>query len=156
MEKRQLAGLFLLIGLATGYYIGAYGAATNESLPTGEAVPSTMHTHPTVAVDQTKPVPTVTIEATKDEKDGYNLHLLTTNYRFTPEAVNTEPVSNTGHAHLYVNGVKIARVYSDWFNLSAADMQEGENLIEVTLNANDHSEWMLNDQHISATTTLYK
>jgi hypothetical protein len=112
--------------------------------------------HTMVEVDVALPVPTVQVEAFEDAKGGYNIHVRTTNYTFTPEAVNESPVPNTGHAHVYVNGVKVARLYGEWFNLPGDLFHEGENLIEVTLNANDHSEWALGGEHIAALVTVFE
>jgi hypothetical protein len=114
------------------------------------------HAHAELEVDATKPVPTISVEALKDAKDGYNIHITTTNYAWAPEHVNGAAVQGEGHAHIYVNGVKIARVYGEWFNLSESTLQDGENIVEVTLNANDHSEWMHKGEHIADTVTITK
>lgn len=86
------------------------------------------------------PVPTVSIELHPDAS-GYNLHLAANNFRFTPENVNRENVPNEGHAHLYINGEKIARLYSEWHHLPRAMFRQGLNRVRVLLNANDHSAW---------------
>ncbi|MCA9368338.1 hypothetical protein KC887_08875, partial [Candidatus Kaiserbacteria bacterium] len=133
----------------------AGSAVAEPATNSPDSSPAAMsHTHPMLEVDPALPVPTVTLEAVKDEKDGYNLHLVTTNYTFTPEAANSPPAANTGHAHLYVNGQKVARVYGEWFHLPAADLAQGLNAVEVTLNANDHSEWVYEGAHLAATTTV--
>ena len=67
-----------------------------------------------------------------------NLHIMTTGFVFAPEQVNGPVTPGTGHAHIYVNGTKIARAYSAWFHLG--DLPAGAT-IRVTLNANDHSHW---------------
>ena len=97
--------------------------------------------HLVVEVPHDRPYPSVTIELEADPVDGYNLHLVTRNFEFTPEAVNEELVPNQGHAHLFLNGVKVARLYSEWRHLPKALFEEGVNRLEVVLNANDHSTW---------------
>jgi hypothetical protein len=42
-----------------------------------------------------------------------------------------------GHAHLYIDNVKRARLYGTWFHLE--DLEPGKHIIRVTLNANNHS-----------------
>lgn len=163
MNTKHLSVVLLIAGIGIGYFansllISPEKTVTNEDDVDMEMDMSapTMHTHTMLEVDQSKPIPALEIEALKDVKDGYNIHLITKNYTFTPETVNTDPESNTGHAHIYVNDVKVARLYGEWFNLSGADLSEGENVVQVTLNANDHSEWVIDGQHISDEVTLVK
>lgn len=75
--------------------------------------------------------------------------------RFTPAAINRAPQDNEGHAHIYVNGVKFARVYSSWFYLPADALTPGENDVSVTLNANDHGEWTVNGVPVSSTVKAF-
>jgi hypothetical protein len=84
-------------------------------------------------------VPTLTLEVLPDALSGYNIHIVTTNWTWTPERVNTAPVPNEGHAHLYVDGQKVARVYGPWYYLSG--LSAGPHTIRVTLNANDHADY---------------
>lgn len=121
-----------------------------------EGLPMGIHNHPMREVDQSLPIPEVAITSIKDAMDGYNIQLATKNFTFTPELINTEPVANQGHAHIYVNGTKISRLYGPWFNLSDKHLEEGINTIEVTLNANDHSEWAVEGTHIQSIIKLTK
>ena len=84
------------------------------------------------------PYPTLAVKLIKDAKDGYNLIIQTTNFKFAPENVNLANNGNEGHAHIYVNDVKY-RQYSPYFHLSNNLLNKGENEIKVTLNSNDHS-----------------
>ena len=80
--------------------------------------------------------PTLDIELTEDPASGWNLHIKTTNFRFSPERASLEHVDGEGHAHVYVNGVKIARHYGPWMHIAA--LPKGENTVMVSLNSNDH------------------
>jgi hypothetical protein len=72
---------------------------------------------------------------------GWNLELITTNFRFAPEHVGTAVLPSEGHAHLYIDGVKIGRIYGPWYNLPPTLFKgAGDHEIRVTLNANDHSD----------------
>lgn len=164
MNQKIVTNLvYVLLGVCLGYIIFSLtlnktpevsmDMSTEQS---GDIPAMSMPAHSMIEVDQNLPIASISIEALKDEKDGYNLHLTTENYLFTPEKVNGESIHGQGHAHLYVNGVKISRLYGDWFNISSSVLQDGENLIEVTLNANNHSEWAIDGQHISGTTTVTK
>jgi hypothetical protein len=112
--------------------------------------------HGMLEIDTRLLVPSITLEAFDDEKSGYNLHLITENYVFTPENISTEPVQGEGHAHIYVNGVKLGRLYAGWYHLPASELRMGENTVEVTLNANDHSDWMMEGQHILSSVVVSK
>ena len=71
------------------------------------------------------------VEATPDPVGGYNLHLVT-GLTFSPENASGDHVPGEGHAHVFVDGVKIGRFYSPWVHVA----EGGE--VRVTLNANDH------------------
>ncbi len=120
--------------------------------PQRATIPPTVdHTqHQVVDTPLDGPVPSIAVSLTPDAMDGYNLLLETTNYRFTPENVDTAIVPNEGHAHLYLNGEKVARLYSRWRHLPRAMFQDGVNRLQVELNANDHSIWGLAGEPIGA------
>ena len=112
--------------------------------------PLEMHDHPLLPVSETLPVPSVSHLMFPDVMGGFNIQILARNFEFTPAAINRQPEYNSGHAHIYVNGVKYARVYSTWFHLPTSALKPGENLVKVTLNANNHSEWAKEGKAISS------
>ncbi len=96
--------------------------------------------------------PEIAITVEKDPMDGWNLTVETTDFTFTPETVNVENVANTGHAHLYLNDVKVARLYGPHFHIPG--LPEGEYDVTVSLSSNDHSYYLVNGERISASATL--
>lgn len=80
--------------------------------------------------------PTLAMELTNDPASGWNLHIRTAHFRFAPEHASQAHVPGEGHAHVYVNGKKIARQYGAWLHI--ANLAPGKNVVSVTLNANDH------------------
>jgi hypothetical protein len=84
---------------------------------------------------------------TEDAKSGYNIKILTTDFIFTPESVNGENVIGEGHAHLYVDGEKVGRLYSPYYHYDGSF--EGTKTFSVTLNANDHGEYAIDGEVIS-------
>lgn len=94
-------------------------------------------THGVIEVDP-EGAPELDVLVVKDNTSGWNLMLETTNFRFAPEAVNGDHVPGEGHAHIYLNGAKLTRLYGHHYYLS--DLPPGEHVIGVTLNANDHSD----------------
>ena len=101
---------------------------------------SGVHSHSMLAVDNWSVKPTIIAEIHKDPVGGWNLNLQTTNFTYNAAAAGLENKQGEGHAHVYVNGMKLARIYGDWFHIGA--LPQGHNLILVTLNANDHSSLM--------------
>lgn len=96
--------------------------------------------------------PQVAITVEQDAMNGWNVTVTTDNFRFTPEQVNGEHVENTGHAHLYVDGVKIARLYGPYFHIP--NLPPGEHEVSVNLSSNDHSYYLVNGDLIAARTTV--
>lgn len=107
------------------------------------------HAHTPVTVPDDLPVPTIDIAVIKDAMSGWNLHILTTHFRWAPEFASGPVFPGEGHAHLYINGVKVARLYGAWFHIDHLD--PGLNEIRVTLNANNHGEYLYQGKPIEAT-----
>jgi hypothetical protein len=94
----------------------------------------------------------VAMQVELDAKGGYNVRIVPTGFAFAPENVNGDHVEGEGHAHLYVDGEKIARVYGEWFHLDA--LSAGEHSIDATLNANTHAEYAIEGKTVGAGVTL--
>ena len=80
--------------------------------------------------------PALDVHVTKDSDQGWNLHVMTTGFTFSPANAGRAHVPGEGHAHVHVNGQKIARLYGPWMHIGT--LPEGGAEILVTLNANDH------------------
>jgi hypothetical protein len=93
--------------------------------------------------------PSVSLRVEEDAKSGWNVTVATEEFAFTPEDVNGENVVGEGHAHLYVDGEKVARLYGPYFHYPV-DF-DGTKTFRVTLNANDHSEYTVDGQPVEAT-----
>ena len=136
---RSLA--LLAIGLFFGAGLGVFlAAANNVSLDGHSHAPAAAahdHAASTISLPAGAGAPTLDFSLTRDAKSGWNLHVATTGFRFSPERANAAHRPGEGHAHVYVDGRKVARIYAPWFHLDA--LPQGEVEIAVTLNANDHS-----------------
>lgn len=80
--------------------------------------------------------PAVRIALTPDRDAGWTLHVEADRFRFAPERAGAEPRTGEGHAHLYVNGAKTARLYGAWTHLDT--LPRGAATVTVALYANDH------------------
>jgi hypothetical protein len=84
--------------------------------------------------------PGVKIRLVKDAhtKGALNLFLDLKNFRFAPEEVNKTSKINEGHAHLYLNGRKLTRLYAASYFMDK--LPKGDLKIRVTLNTNMHED----------------
>lgn len=101
--------------------------------------------HPKLELDEGALGPKVMIHASRDPNGGWNLHLMTENFIFTPENAGKEDVLGEGHAHLYVNGKKIGRIYSNWFHVA---LPKGTSKVKVTLNSNTHKDYFIHGKQV--------
>lgn len=137
LGRVALASLALLAGFA--------------AWPQDPTLPPVDHSqHPLVEVPDGRPVPKMRVRVFPDRMDGFNVFLETRDFLFTPQDAGSESIPNQGHAHLYINGRKIARMYSPWHHLPAASLREGINRLEVEFSTNDHSVWSVAGQPIGA------
>jgi len=110
------------------------------------------HGHTPVDVSDWPTTPSLTLTAYRDAMAGWNLHIEPVHFVFAPDQVNEANVVGKGHAHLYVNGKKITRLYASWYYLN--NLHPGIHSVTVSLNANNHGPLVLHNQHISATIEL--
>ena len=106
--------------------------------------------HPGHKIEANKPYPSVNLEIYEDNMDGYNLFIKLENFILTPMDVGKKNKSNSGHIHLYVNDIKIGRVYSNWFHIPGRYFNLKENIIRITLNSNLHDSFAINGNPIES------
>lgn len=142
----------LLGGFGTGYMLGVNVEDEKPTSTEHQHATSTSHGHNELfEVEQSK-APTVEIAVNEDAKSGWNIELSTTNFAFTPFKVNGDNFVGEGHAHLYVDDVKVARLYGP--NYHYDENFDGTREFRVTLNANDHSAYAVDGERIEATLTV--
>ncbi|MFB4163832.1 hypothetical protein ACE1TI_08310 [Alteribacillus sp. JSM 102045] len=94
------------------------------------------HSREAVEVPVGEPVPRIAGELQQDDMNTWLLQVEVENFAFTPEKTGTEEGSlQEGHAHLYVNGEKIGRIYGNYHDMG--ELNEGDR-IQVFLTTNDH------------------
>ncbi|WP_102026256.1 hypothetical protein [Salirhabdus sp. Marseille-P4669] len=100
-----------------------------------------------------KDVPFITGEVKQDFSGEWFLYIQPSHFTFAPNKVGLENVNyHEGHAHLYIDGVKINRIYDQYYNIGRLD--EGHHEIKVTLNGNNHGVFVYNGEPISYTETI--
>ncbi len=111
------------------------------------------HAHPD-GFEAEEPHPTVSLSVTEDPKSGWNIRVETSDYTFAPEKASTmTTTSGEGHAHLYVDGGKITRLYGEWYHF-AGDLTAGAHEVRVELSANDHSPYLADGAPIEDVVTI--
>ncbi|MER5809294.1 hypothetical protein ABT143_14050 [Streptomyces sp. NPDC002033] len=98
--------------------------------------------------------PEVKLSARPDSEDGWNLQLTVANFHFTPDSTGGAALPGAGHAHLDLDGHRLARVYGPWFHLPAAQVPEGAHTLTVRLYADDHTAWAVAGKPVEASVPL--
>ena len=124
-----------------------HGDPAHHGAPAGHAPQNGGHHHGR-PLEVTGTAPAVSLALHPDANGAMNLQIMTTDFAFAPQAVNGPHVPGQGHAHVYVNGAKIARAYGPWMHM---DNLPATGEIRVTLNANSHETLSVNGQPIAAT-----
>src|SRR6056297_3062169 len=131
--------LSLFLGAGGGFAIGAFvSSGDSDSTNSSSTMKDSGHSHSMFMVSADE-APSVELVVSEDAKSGYNVTLLTENFEFAPEKVNTDNVVGEGHAHLYVDGEKVGRLYGPDFHYDGAF--EGTKTFSATLNSNMHGEY---------------
>ncbi|HYF27402.1 MAG TPA: hypothetical protein VD931_16780, partial [Baekduia sp.] len=94
----------------------------------------------------------VALHVTADRMAGHNLHVTTKGFRWAPQRASGAHRAGEGHAHLYVDGKKQARLYGAWYHLG--DLAKGRHTIRVTLNGNDHGDYVRDGRAVGASRTV--
>lgn len=138
MKSAQLIQLgIILFGLLIGAHFSKISYEEHEKLGHSELKAHKEMDHGSLDISDKQFIPSITnLEVLKDPMSGWNIHVEVSNFRFAPESASLAHMDGEGHAHLYINGKKIARMYSDWIHIP--EFLRGNNEIRVTLNSNDH------------------
>ncbi len=124
--------------------------AVHGGVDHGGADHARMHGQPiTLAAED---APSLAIRVKPDPMSGHNLYVETDGFAFAPQNASGDHKPGEGHAHVYVNGAKIGRLYGPWLHLP--NLPKGEVTVEVTLNANDHRPLAVNGAPITAREVL--
>ncbi|MCY3639341.1 MAG: hypothetical protein OXG80_09650 [Chloroflexi bacterium] len=103
------------------------------------------------AIESAVPI-SIRMIANVEDNGGVNISLTADGFRWTPENVDGPNVDGEGHGHVYVDGVKVGRMYGPHYHLTG--LEPGERELRVTLNANAHNEMTYNGEHLEAIETI--
>jgi hypothetical protein len=155
-----LFAIGLVFGTGAGFVVAAANGVTFDGHDHGDPshhgashAKATAHDHSTATnLPAGADAPWLEIALTPDPMTGWNLHVMPQNFRFSPENASTADIPGEGHAHVYVNGTKLARLYGNWMHID--HLPQGEVEVSVSLNANSHSPLLVDNVPVSAAVTL--
>ena len=118
------------------------------------ATPIHAHSDGAIAIHEVtqKAAPTVNLEVQKDPTGGFNVRVLTSNFVWRPEMASKQHVVGEGHAHVYLDGRKIMRIYNEWFHLNTYQFatKAGEQLLSIEFVGNDHAPYTIQGTPLGA------
>ena len=102
-------------------------------------------------IESTVPVE-VDIATEWDGAGGLHISIETEGWRWAPEEVNGDNSPGAGHAHVYVDGEKVGRIYGSYHYLPS--LEPGRHEVRVALNTNEHNELTWQGRPLEASTTV--
>lgn len=142
-------GLGFVLAAANNVTLDGHDHATDHGPAAMESQEVVAHNHDDMLRLPAGPdAPTIRARLVPDPVSGWNLEVITAGFVFAPEHSGHDHVDGEGHAHLYVNGAKVARLYGAWTHIGS--LPEGEVEILVTLNSNDHRAIWVGDKAVAA------
>jgi len=91
-------------------------------------------------------LPSLSLSVKPHDSYGWLVIYNTSNFKFNAKNASSQHIQGEGHGHLYVNDVKIARLYGEPYYLK--DLNMGANSIRITLNTNNHLSYVYNGSPI--------
>ena len=117
-------------------------------------IPSQAHTSGATTIHEIaqERAPQTTLEIQKDPTGGFNVHVKTTNFVWRPEMASMQHILGEGHAHVYLDGRKIMRIYNEWFHLNTFQFstKPGEQLLSIEFVGNDHAPYTIKGLPVGA------
>lgn len=139
-----------LIPLRLTFEDGAATARARVMLP-DEADPHAMHAAMGHAMTVEAGDMRLAMEVEPAE-DGWRVLIDAPGLEFSADAADGEHVPGQGHGHLYLNGLKLQRVYSPELRIGA--LPPGSYELTLSLNANDHRAYAVDGTPLTATATI--
>ncbi len=104
--------------------------------------------HPGNKIDADKPYPSINLKVIKDKIDGYNIFIDLKNFNLNPSEIGGENISNSGYLQLFINDIKITRIYSEWVHVPQRFFNLEENFIKITIHSYLHDQFTIKGKPI--------
>ena len=132
-----------------------------ESTTFGFGKETKMHSmmdHPQIEVPSSARPPVLRVSVVVDRNphdkgkhEGYNIRVDVDNFKFNAEEVNKSSVYNEGHAHIFINGEKKARMYCNMHYFKSLPPKAK---VSVALVTNMHEDIMYQGKKVEHSTTV--
>ena len=109
-----------------------------------------VHDYAPIQVPQDIPAPQLALVFHRDAMSGVNLQVQLKGFALAPPERKEVEGQLNGHAHLYINGKKIQRLYGADVHLPEELFKPGVNLVMVSLNAHSHAVWAVGKKQLLA------
>ncbi|MEP3198943.1 MAG: copper chaperone PCu(A)C [Lentilitoribacter sp.] len=97
--------------------------------------------------------PSIDMSVSQNTDETWSIELTTQNFEFyEPETEPLEHKDGQGHGHLYLNGLKLQRMYSN--TTTIGQLPKGQHMISVTLNSNDHRAFSVEGAPVTASAEI--
>ncbi|MEM7443487.1 MAG: copper chaperone PCu(A)C [Pseudomonadota bacterium] len=113
---------------------------------------ATMQSADTAMTAPGEPPPSLEMTVTPGEGGTWLVELTTEHFTFDDASDPPEHVPSHGHGHLYLNGLKLQRVYSE--NAEIGQLAPGTYIVSVSLNTNTHMPYTDDNGLVSAEATI--
>ena len=127
---------------------------TGWILAVATIIPSQAQSNGAISVHEItqETAPKATLDIQKDPTGGFNVHVVTSNFVWRPEMASMQHVPGEGHAHVYLDGRKIMRIYNEWFHLNTYQFstRAGEQLLSIEFVGNDHAPYTIQGLPVGA------
>ena len=100
------------------------------------------------ADDRNEAAPSVSLSVSRATDSSWSVEIKTDNFVFDQMADEPKHIAGHGHAHLYLNGMKLQRMYGH--NASIGQLPPGDYTVSVELNSNLHMPYRNGDDVVSA------
>ena len=104
--------------------------------------------HPGNKIDADKPYPSINLKVIEDKIDGYNIFIDLKNFNLNPSEIGGENISNSGYLQLFINDIRITRIYSDWVHVPQRFFNLEENFIKITIHSYLHDQFTIKGKPI--------
>lgn len=94
-----------------------------------------------------EPAPQLALTVMADGR-GWRVEAVTEGFTFSRDLADGPHQPGTGHGHLYLNGLKLGRLYEPQAHIGA--LPPGTHTVRVTLNTNDHRAYLVDHVPVSA------
>lgn len=101
-----------------------------------------IHQHSALEIPEGFATPAIEMQVERDPIDGLNILIKMQNYIMnSPLDEMSKAEVLQGHAHVFVNGKKMQRLYGDAIHIPADWLKKGVNQIAISLNSHQHENW---------------